>query len=97
MHSHVFSQHPGNITRKQGLSKTRNKPKSGVDDPKSPDKASPQKQTKLSWDEDKPPGDIAQYVNQTNVDFSAYQHFDFINYDSVSFFSNVVVFRSMFL
>lgn len=87
----MISQHPGNITRKQGLSKARNKPKSGGDDPKSPDKASPQKQTKMSWDEDKTPGDMPQYVNQTNVDFSAYQHLDFINFDPVSFFSYVVV------
>ncbi|KAL0830274.1 hypothetical protein ABMA28_002476 [Loxostege sticticalis] len=76
-------QQIGNITRKQGLSKARNKPKSGADDPKSPDKASPQKQTKMSWDEDKTPGDMPQYVNQTNVDFSAYQHLDFINFDPV--------------
>ncbi|XP_063826536.1 protein ovarian tumor locus-like [Ostrinia nubilalis] len=75
-------QQIGNITRKQGLNKAKNKPKSGAEDLKSPDKASPQKLSKMSWDDEKPPEDMAQYVNE-NIDFSAYQHLDFINFDSV--------------
>lgn len=80
---HIIPHHPGNITRKQGLNKTRNKAKAGGnEEPKSPGK-SPQKQApKLGWNEEKPPEtEIPQYTNQGSVNFNAYQHMDFLNFE----------------
>lgn len=78
----IIPHHPGNITRKQGLNKTRNKPKAGNEEPKSPEK-SPQKQApKLVWKDEKPPEtEIPQYSNQGSVNFDAYQHLDFLNFE----------------
>lgn len=78
----IIPHHPGNITRKQALNKTRNKTKAGNEEPKSPEK-SPQKQApKLVWKDEKPPDtDIPQYVNQGSANFNAYQHLDFFNFE----------------
>ncbi|XP_026318804.1 uncharacterized protein LOC113229436 isoform X2 [Hyposmocoma kahamanoa] len=75
-------QQIGNITRKQGLNKTRNKAKVGNEEPKSPEK-SPQKQPpKLVWKDEKPPEtEISQYASQGSVNFNAYQHLDFLNFE----------------
>lgn len=77
----TIPHYPGNITRKQGLNKTRNKAKAGSEEPKSPEKSHKQA-PKLDWNDEKPPEtEIPQYANQGSVNFNAYQHMDFLNFE----------------
>jgi hypothetical protein len=75
----LLSQHAGNITRKPGL-KARNKLKVS-DDLKCPDKATAQKTVQMNWNDEKADGNEMPYVNQSNVDFSAYHNLDYINFE----------------
>ncbi|KAM3960038.1 LOW QUALITY PROTEIN: ovarian tumor protein [Aphomia sociella] len=72
-------QQIGNITRKQGL-KIRNKPKNGTEESKVPEK-SVDPPSKLSWKENEVDGlQAPSYVNE-DVDYTTYQHLDFVNFE----------------
>ncbi|KAI8421390.1 hypothetical protein MSG28_009470 [Choristoneura fumiferana] len=71
-----------NITRKQGLSKARKK-----EEPKSPEKA---KSPKLQWKEEKTPEtEITQF--ESDINFTTYQHLDFINFEPLPVSPNSVL------
>ncbi|XP_063622428.1 putative bifunctional UDP-N-acetylglucosamine transferase and deubiquitinase ALG13 [Cydia splendana] len=67
-------QQIGNITRKQGLTKTRKKP----DEPKSPEKA--KSPPKLQWKDEV----LEENQYQTDINLSMYQHLDLANFQPLS-------------
>lgn len=77
-HLHFISR-PGNITRKQGLSKAR---KTKGNDEKSPEK-SPKLASKLSWKDEKNEIEVSPYTDQSDPNFSPYQHYDYINFEPI--------------
>ncbi|XP_072932435.1 deubiquitinase otu-like [Epargyreus clarus] len=66
-------QQLGNITRKQGLNKSRSKSK--VEDPKSPEKA--KEPVTMDWAEDE------LEMPQCNYTYPLYQHVDYVNFEPI--------------
>ncbi|XP_063362828.1 protein ovarian tumor locus-like [Cydia amplana] len=67
-------QQIGNISRKQGLTKTRKKP----EEPKSPEKA--KSPPKLQWKDEV----LEENQYQTDINLPTYQHLDFANFQPLS-------------
>ncbi|KAI5637657.1 OTU-like cysteine protease domain-containing protein [Phthorimaea operculella] len=70
-------QQIGNVSRKQGLNKTRNKGKISGDDSKSPEKNTQKQVPKIGWKEE----NTETQMTFAQGNFSTYQHLDFTNFE----------------